>query len=192
MALLDGTGWQLMVWWRLKKLVIAGGLGKGKSEFLWRDYCSSTACWDPKCAAWSVELVIKRGGWRKSEPFPWKQHSKRSGMCKFQHLQALRYCLALVPAAEDSIKHPSMCCRSRNASLHLVLLFSTHNGPLPWLILDNIIYSIRCQNVGKNVKEPMELSLYLLITWRKKKMEEKKSDEIVVRKLRGGKLDIKV
>lgn len=30
--------------------------------------------------------------------------------------------------------------------LHLVLLFSIHNRPLPWLTLDNIIYSIRCKN----------------------------------------------
>lgn len=187
MTLLDGSGWQLTVWWRLKKLVIAVDLGKGKSGFLWRDYCVSTACWDPKCAAWSVELVIKRGGWRKNEPFPWKLHKgQRDVQVPPPGTQVLSG--SCYSSTGFNKIHPFTCCRSRNASLHLLLLFSIHNWPLLWLTLDNIIYSIRCQNAWKNVKELMEPSLYLLITWRKK------SDEIIVGKWGGwgGKLEITV
>lgn len=189
MTLLDGTGWQLMVWWCLKKLVITLGLGRGESGFLWRDYCAATERWDPKWAAGSVELVIKSGlGKERALPMETGQQKVR-GMCTFHHLQALSYCLALATAAQGSIKHPLTCCRSRNANLHLVLLFSIHNRPLLWLMLDNIIYSICCQNVCKNVKELMKPSLYLSITWSKKK---KKGDEIVLGKWGGKKLEIKV
>lgn len=50
MTLLDGMCWQLMVWWRLKKLVIAVGLLNSKAGFLPRDYSTPTASWDPKFA----------------------------------------------------------------------------------------------------------------------------------------------
>lgn len=129
----------------------------------------------PRMCCMKCRAGDEKRGLEKERALPVEtEQQKVRGMCKFHHLQAPRCGLALVTAAEDSIKHPSTCCRSRTASLHLVLLFSIYNGPVLWLILDNIIYSVRCQNVCKNVKELMEPSLYLLITRRKREKEKKK------------------